>query len=194
MRRAPVIARAGVLSLAFVACEKTFLLDTMEAEVVTGSEYCNWTPTSSSTADRFDLGAGLEIKEAVGVALWVSGSASNAGHLEGVLAVTSDAPDIVEVFSASNGGVALLAHSPGNATLTFTLAGHPGTFAAPIQVTPSETFVNIEEVALPPEGGGNAGGSGAGEVGGGVPIGGDGFGGDGFGGDGPGFGGEGGGL
>jgi hypothetical protein len=184
MRRASVIARVSVLSLAFVACETLYLLDTMEAEVISGSEYCNWTPTSSDTAARFDLGAGLEVKEAVGIALWVSGSSSGAGHIEGVLAVTSDNPDIVEVFSAPNGGFALLAHSPGNATLTLSLAGHAGTFTAPIQVTPSDSFVNVEEVPLPSEGGGGAGGGdgvggqGAGD-GGGLGSGGAGVGGEG---------------
>lgn len=158
MMRGSVIAGLSVLSLAFVGCEKLYLLDTMEAEVISGREYCNWTPISSDTAARFDLGAGLEVKEAVGIALWVSGSASGVGHLEGVLAVTSDNPEIVEVFSASNGDFALLAHSPGTATLTLTLIGHAGTFNAPIQVTPSDSFVNIEEVPLPSQGGGGAGG------------------------------------
>jgi len=187
MRRATFVARVSVLALAFVACESLYLLDTMEAEVVSGSEFCNWTPISADTAARFDLGAGLEVKEAVGIALWVSGSASGAGPIAGVLAVTSDAPDIVEVFSASNGGIALLAHKPGNATLTLTLAGHAGTVTAPIQVTPSDSFVNIEEVPVVSEGGGGAGGGdGLGGAGGGLGSGGNGAagGGDGTGGEG----------
>ena len=180
MKRASVIAGVSGLSLALVACEKLYLLDTMEAEVISGSEYCNWTPVSSDTAARFDLGAGLEIKEAVGVALWVNGSASAIGHLDGVLAATSDDPEILEVFSAPNGGLALLAHGPGSATLTLTLAGHPGTFKAPIQVTASDDFVNVEEVALPPQGGGGAGGGEAlGGAGGDIGNGGDGTGGEG---------------
>jgi len=164
----PLRARVAlVLATSALACDPLPRLDTVEAQVGEGFEYCNWTPISPDSAALFDVSEGLEIKEAVGVALTVGGYWTNPESttlfpLYGVVAATSSAPDVVDVFSAPNNGVALLARKPGTAVITFTLAGHPGSVDAPITVTPSASFIDVEEAPLPSEGGGGGGTGGAG--------------------------------
>lgn len=156
------------LCLVALGCDPMPSLETMQGQVSHGAEYCNWTPIASDSAALFDLAAGLEVKEGVGVSLsvlgyWNDPDSAVLKQLQGTVTVTSDTADVVDVFSAPSNGVALLARKPGKATLTFIIAGHPGSFDAPITVTPADAFVNVEETPLPGEGG--AGGQTGGEGG-----------------------------
>ncbi len=163
------------LLMGVTACDPRPRLEILEGQVTVSSQHCNWTPIAEQRPDVFDASTGLEVREAVGVsvafsAFWKQTDSENlVTYLEGPWTVISDDPGVAEAFSAPNNNIAIIARSPGTATLTLRLVGHPGSFDVPIDVVAAESFEGGSSSAGTGAGSGAGGsGEGAGGAGGGT--------------------------
>lgn len=168
------------LFVALSGCDPRPRIERLEGQVTVSEEHTNWEPIDPSLPAVFDGSAGLEVREAVGIAVAFSAFYEDPNeqietYMEGRWTAVSDDAEVAEVFSAPYNTLAIVARSPGNATLTLTLVGHPGSFEVPIVVVPAGEF----EPGSTSNGGGGAGGEGVGGFGGEGGLGGEGLGGEG---------------
>jgi hypothetical protein len=164
------MTRAGLLvgalaSALLAGCEQRSSVLRVEGQVTVRPEHCAWAPIDAQRPDVFDGAEGLTIREGVGVAVSFSAFGFDDGsnserYLEGPWTMVSSDPSTVDVFSGPDNLVALVARTPGSATVTLTLLSQTASFDVPIDVVAAEDFE-------PMPGSSGAGGAAEGGAGGG---------------------------